>query len=459
MRRLALFSLILVFGKVSMAQENPAVLPFTIEIVDAETARGVPLVELRTVHEVSYFSDSAGFVTVADPELEGREVYFHVSSHGYESKADGFGFRGVRLRVKRGEAAKVELQRLSIAERLYRITGSGIYDHSIEAARPVPVQEPLLNARVFGSDSVHTAVWKGKLFWLWGDTNRPDYPLGNFQVAAALSDLPGAGGLDPEVGVNLRYFKSDTGFAAEVGRMPGEGPTWISGLTVLPDEKGTSHLVGHFVKVRGMLDIYRRGLCEWDDEAAAFREVLVFPESQQITPDGHPFRVTEEEKEFLIFADPLPRLKIPATYEAWKNPESYEALPAQENFHDVMTGRRVEPHRGTITWNDHQNRWVMIFTETGGEASFLGEVWYAESEDYAGPWEKCVQIVTHDRYSFYNPKQHPEFSGEGGRYLYFEGTYTALFSGNERKTPKYDYNQIMYRLDLDDERLLPAGAR
>ena len=49
------------------------------------------------------------------------------------------------------------------------------------------------------------------------------------------------------------------------------------------------------------------------------------------------------------------------------------------------------------------------------------------------------------------------FDQEGGRIIYFEGTYTNSFSGNPFKTPRYDYNQMMYRLDLADPRLaLPA---
>jgi len=87
----------------------------------------------------------------------------------------------------------------------------------------------------------------------------------------------------------------------------------------------------------------------------------------------------------------------------------------------------------------------------------LGEVWYAEAEASIGPWPQAVKIVTHDKYSFYNPKQHPQFDQDGGRVIYFEGTYTHTFSGNEQRTPRYDYNQIMYRLDLGDERL--GGAK
>jgi hypothetical protein len=65
--------------------------------------------------------------------------------------------------------------------------------------------------------------------------------------------------------------------------------------------------------------------------------------------------------------------------------------------------------------------------------------------------------VSHDRYTFYLPVQHPFFDQDGGRVIFFEGTYTNLFSGTAEQTPRYDYNQIMYRLQLDDARLsLPA---
>ena len=37
--------------------------------------------------------------------------------------------------------------------------------------------------------------------------------------------------------------------------------------------------------------------------------------------------------------------------------------------------------------------------------------------------------------------------------IFFEGTYSATFSGNPNPTPRYDYNQLMYKLDLSDPRL------
>jgi hypothetical protein len=119
---------------------------------------------------------------------------------------------------------------------------------------------------------------------------------------------------------------------------------------------------------------------------------------------------------------------------------------------DAASGNEVIAHAGSVHWNEYRNKFVMIAVQTYG-SSFLGEVWYAEAVKPLGPWTNAVKIVTHDKYSFYNPKQHPYFDADGGRFIYFEGTYSRTFSGNEQPTPRYDYNQIMYRLDLADERL------
>jgi hypothetical protein len=119
------------------------------------------------------------------------------------------------------------------------------------------------------------------------------------------------------------------------------------------------------------------------------------------------------------------------------------------------TGKPLRLHRGSVAWNAHRQKWIAIACEQGG-SSFLGEIWYAESKELTGPWQRAVKIVTHDQYSFYNPVQHPFFDQDDGRVILFEGTYTATFSGNPAPTPRYDYNQVLYQLDLDDPRLKPA---
>ena len=100
---------------------------FKIQVVDGQTGRGVPLVELRTTNNIRYFTDSNGIVAFYEPGLMNREVFFFVESHGYEFPKDGFGFHGTRLKTISGGRAVIKINRINIAERLYRVTGQGIY--------------------------------------------------------------------------------------------------------------------------------------------------------------------------------------------------------------------------------------------------------------------------------------------------------------------------------------------
>ena len=131
---------------------------------------------------------------------------------------------------------------------------------------------------------------------------------------------------------------------------------------------------------------------------------------------------------------------------------------------DVETGKPVLLHGGSVAWNEFKKKWVMIGLQHTGD-SMLGEIYFSESADPDGPWTAARKVVTHamntknehgeraQRMDFYNPKHHPFFDQDGGRVIYFEGTYSNEFSGNPAPTPRYHYNQIMYRLDLSDSRL------
>ena len=216
--------------------------PFRIQVVEEGTGRGVPLVELKTVNQIRYVTDSNGIVAFDEPGLFNRKVFFSITSHGYEVEKDGFGYRGKALEITEGGSAQIVIRRLNIARRLYRVTGAGIYRDSVLDRRPrtdprAALERPGLRPGQRGECGV-----SGKIHWFWGDTNRPDYPLGNFHVPGATSELPGQGGLEPEVGVNLSYFVDDQGFARPTAPMPGEGPTWISGLIVLKDRDGRERM-------------------------------------------------------------------------------------------------------------------------------------------------------------------------------------------------------------------------
>ncbi|HUT95832.1 MAG TPA: hypothetical protein VMY37_40645, partial [Thermoguttaceae bacterium] len=489
-------------------QAPPAGRYFQIEVVDAETGRGVPLVELRTVNNIRYYTDSGGIVAFDEPGLMGRRVFFYVESHGYEYPEDGFGFRGKALDVTPGGAAQLKIKRINVAERLYRVTGAGTYRDSLLTGHPVPIREPVLNGQVLGSDSVLSAVYQGKIHWFWGDTNRPGYPLGNFHVPGATSLLPDQGGLDPEVGVDLEYFVDAKGFAKETARVPGEGPTWLDGLTVLGDSAGRERLFARYVKVRKPMEVYEQGLVEFNAQKRAFEKVVEIGMDAPAVPEGHPLGHTVDGVEYVYFANPFPLVRVRADPEHFQDPASYEAFTclrdgtrlddvqldrnpggklrygwkkntppirlndqmklvkqgrltqeeALPHLCDVDKGKPIAAHRGSVYWNDYRRRWVMIATETFGD-SMLGEVWYAEADAPEGPWGYARKIVTHQKYSFYNPKQHPMFDKAGGRIVFFEGTYTNTFSGNPDQTPRYNYNQVMYKLDLADPRLvLPVAV-
>jgi hypothetical protein len=476
--------------------------PFVIQVTDDETGRGVPLVELQTVNSIRLFTDSNGLVAFDEPGLFDQRVFFSVKSHGYEFPKDGIGFRGQALEVKPGEKATLKIKRLNIAQRLYRVTGGGIYRDSVLAGEKVPLREPVLNGQVFGSDSVVNAVYRAKIHWFWGDTNRPSYPLGNFHVPGAVSDLPANGGLDPAKGVNLTYFVDDSGFARPMAQMPGEGLTWIHGLVVLRDAKKGERMFAAYMKVKAPLDVYQNGLAEFDDESNSFKKITVFDSDEPASPGGHPFLLSDGDTEYVYFSRPYPLVRVRATAESLANLAEYEAYtclapgsrldklqvdrapdgkirygwkrntpavgPAEQaklisgkhlkaaeallQLCDRDTGKAVSAHAGSVYWNEFRRRWAMITVEHFG-TSLLGEIWYAEADSPMGPWVYAAKIVTHDRYSFYNPKQHPFFDERGGRTIYFEGTYTHTFSGNTDQTPRYDYNQIMYKLELDDSRM------
>jgi hypothetical protein len=480
---------------------------FCIKVVDEATDRGVPLVELKTVNGIRYYTDSAGVVAFGEPGLMNQTMFFHVKSHGYEYPKDGFGYRGARLNIEPGGEATLKIKRINIAQRLYRVTGAGIYRDSLLVGNAVPTKRPLLNGQVIGSDSVVNTVYNGRIYWFWGDTNRPSYPLGNFHVPGAVSLLPSDGGLDPEVGVDLEYFVDDSGFAKSMAHMPGQGPTWINGLVTLNGDDGRERLFTIYVKVEAPLTIYQRGLAEFNAASKQFDKLIEFDMQSPLFPGGHPFKYTDGGVEYVYFANPFPVVRVRATPDHLRDLSKYEAYtclkkgcradsievvrsgatPSYSWKTDTVpftpklqasliknghiqpgeglfrltddAGKAIMIHRGSVYWNDYRKRWIMIGLESFG-TSLLGEIWYAEAEQLVGPWTNSRKIATHDKYSFYNPKQHPMLDKHGGRVIFFEGTYTNMFSGNDDQTPRYNYNQIMYKLDLSDQQLrLPTIER
>jgi len=474
---------------------------FKITVIDAETGRGVPLVELKTTNKVRYYTDSNGIVAFFEPDLMDREVFFYIKSHGYEFTNRSDEDDGATLKVTRGGSVVLKIKRLNIAERLYRVTGEGIYRDSVLVGHPVPIKEPLLNGQVMGQDSVVVTPYKGRLFWTWGDTFGPAHFNGN--SSGATSELPGKGGLDPSVGVDLKYFVNESGFSKGMCPLPDPGLVWIFWMVTLPDEKGTERLIASYSRIKNLDEAHERVIGVFNDKTESFERLARMDVSlKEPTLAGHPFRASSAGEDYFYFAGrrlftrikaDLKYLSDPKTYEeftplvlgsrydketskldrgpdgrliyAWKaNTDAVnykrqkELIAARKmkpeealwQLRDIDTGEAIVNEAASLFWNDFRQRWVMLVEKDG-------QVWYAEGDTFVGPWVYAKKIVTHDRYSFYNVTQHPYFDQDGGRLIYFESTYTDAFANPKDVTPRYNYNQIMYRLALDDPRLiLPA---
>lgn len=429
---------------------------YKIRLIDGENGWPVPMVALRTHHQTMHVTDNNGVVAIDAPELLGRPVWFDVEGSGYEVPKDTLGVRGVTLTPVRGGSAVVELKRRFPAKRLGRVTGAGLFAES----QRLGMEKGWRESGVLGCDSVQLARHGSGLYWAWGDTHTFANPIGIFHATGAVTTEKGSLFLKPPVRPAFAYFRDGQGEVKELARMPGEGPTWLGGMTSLPHRDGKHRLVSATMKARGELEIHETGLVVWNEKKNAFDLLKTLWRSSRKGekpppyPDGHPARWTAPDgSERLLFGDPFPRLEMPATYEAWSDPSQWKRIQPQESVLSLDGKEMVVPHRGSIAWSKHLQKWVAVFTQYAGKPSHLGEIWFATSKQPTGPWRDAVKVASHDGRTLYNPRIHAEVPGLPPNILLFEGTMSTFFANNTKPLPRHDYNQILYRLDLDDPAL------
>ena len=263
------------------------------------------------------------------------------------------------------------------------------------------------------------------------------------------------------------------------------------GLLAMKDEQGHERLFSGYSRQQGLVPADEKGVAEYQSETGEFRVFAARDKKEAWRmPMGHAVRVKTTAGDHWYFTAPFAQVRVTATVDALRDADDYEMLrfdpttsswvwqsnnpPTTANEEKIMlengemkpdqaryqikdraTGKLIQLHRASIQWNQWRKRYVMIAVQAGesSDPSPLGEVWYSECEAIDGPWATAVKVATHPAYSFYNPIHHEFWDREGGKIIYFEGTYTKEFSGQTQATPRYDYNQLLYRLDLSDSRL------
>jgi hypothetical protein len=496
----------------------------TIQIVDRETMRGVPMVNLTTTNMVNYYTDSNGVVAFYEPGLMNTTVYFEVSSDGYEFESDPYGFRGIAVETISGKKTVAKIKRIQLAQRLYRITGEGIYRDSILTGEPIAggaipmqfaIEKYLINSQVMGLDSAMMCLYKSRIYMFFGDTLRPGYILGNFHATGAVINQSV---FNIDYGLNITYFTTDekshmnAPFVKPIAPIaPLDQPTWIHDVVSLKDSQGQEFMFATYLKPAPFGNEGQhahpesRGILIWNDSLQQFEKVAdIIPyERDHIWPvdGGHALKLND----YTYFGQGYPMIRCRSVAEAYSELSKYEAFTCLKPGttipngdisqvtldRDPNTGQLIwawkmntsplsitqlnelikkgmikkeeayflqlksidDPNEevlaaaGSVSWNNYRKKYIMIAQQIPGKSSFMGEIWYSEATEPQGPFVFAKKIVTHKSRDFYNPLQHSLFDAEAGRIIYFEGTYVNTFD-KAHPTPRYNYNQQMYKLDL-----------
>lgn len=358
----------------------------------------------------------------------------------------------------------------------------------------------MLNAKILGQDSNLAAIYKGKAFWIWGDSFLPTQYHGNFSVAGATTELPVNGGLNPNTGMDYDYFTNDKGASKPMIHLESPGYVWFDWLMNIKDDYGQERLVAKYANVNAFFGNYERGVAIYNDEKEIFEsyrkvdEWMPYQHSCQ-----HPFKAFTKGQEYYYLTGEfnfqrvvpqLDSLSTPNAYESfsclkqgtkfdldnlqldrnkngelvygWKKNTGFIDIHRQAQLitsgkigasealiqlEDIENGEKADIGRGSIFWNEYRKKWILI--------SGSKDIWYSEADTSVGPWVYARKAAEHQSF-FYNPVHHPFLDQKGGAELFFEGTFTKFFS-KEEVVPRYDYNQMFYKLSLENEQtFLPS---
>ncbi len=472
--------------------------PFQIQFLDSINLKPVPLVKLELGNKQTFFSDNDGNVSIDNPDFYGCRLKFNINGSGYiYPEKDFWGDTAIYPTVQKGKKLTVKLDRKCLAQRVFRITGAGKYKDSILLGlTPTNIVET--DGQIFGQDSLVAAPFTDKLYCFWGDTI--GYSNFNFSASGGVIDLKN--NPDPEKKLKISYFCSEDGFAKKMVDTGLRGFTWIEYvLPVYNEEYGKKILLAKYVHHQSLEVAVESGFAIFSTKENRFK-IFKREKSSKVHKCAHPFPgflknkkgyflqpwefvednfasvIKEREHWFLTCLDEVSKkISGKSISIEGKNYVVRRTAEGKASFFWKKGGIPVDPvlqnkllevkvlnksdlwycpkvfggediinnFNGSIFWSTFKNRWAAIF-----QGNQPGEIFYSESDNVSGPWRVAIKVAEHPFYNLYNPITHPWFEKNGGREIFFEGTLTNYFSGNQVPYPGIDYNQVMYKLDLGD---------
>ncbi len=261
---------------------------FRISVVDSQTGRGVPLVLVRTGDYVQLYSDSAGNIAFHEPGLMDQPVWFSVLADGYNLSSSVAANptvqtylapydTGVVLLTTSGGSATVVMDRVQHAERVYRLTGGGLYRDSVLTGDAAAIPASVLPRAVvdvpsgsIGQDTLQLATYKNLTLWLFGDTVCPRSARQNncngsgMYTVGAFGCLPSGDhdrNCDPAAPPHLDYIAENTTAPWTDGTFhhpqkiapiaPLDQNTWIAAVSVINSGSSGEALFAAYYKNPG----------------------------------------------------------------------------------------------------------------------------------------------------------------------------------------------------------------
>jgi len=260
--------------------------------------------------------------------------------------------------------------------------------------------------------------------------------------------------------------------------------TWVAALSVI--HRGTPHeaLYANYVKNPGDGNgpITVQGMARWNESSSKFDQVSIWPLNSTISLNGaHTVEKISPKDQltlggYILYSNGV---RVPATEEALSQYSAFErvppAAPAPQGV-SASKGPGDSPARpasqydqlgANVNWNAWTGRYITVGVTSAGAP---GDVFVAFSNELNGPWRNGTSVASHQNSnsSCYNPLHLTHFDLEGGRIIHIACTFTAMWSSGPNApnvwttclvglaggkgcapvVPRYEYNNIVYRVDL-----------